>query len=666
MRAVQAVRDLPILAKIYGVILLPLVLMLLVSLPWTAKSLSRMEDATNSARLRDEIKVIEQRFAQLDSDLHRDAQRLASDPKLLLALESGDEALMNSTLIAERARLAVSHLEMVDANGQSIGVEHHGYAMSNQHMFDQLHDLGRLEIRATRLLPTRTGALLVVVEPIKSSADLLGALSIGRLLDGPGLSLLNLERANPVLVLFDEQGRVNATSDANLQQELDSSGRMGTDLGLEIRQGLMDIADGLADMRNAPQQLDSAFGTINIGAKSYSIAYAPLTHEDEVLAIVGVALNSDATTALRKELMTGVIGVAGLLSLVALVGGFFLARIISQPIRKLKTAAEELAAFNLDTRIEVKSRDEVGSLAASFNFMANALGELYLGLETQVSEVTKANEQLADEIVERQRTEEELRALTANLARSNAELEEFASIASHDLQEPLRKVRAFGDRLREGARDGLEAKHQDYLDRMLNAAGRMEALINDLLTYSRVTTKAVPFVPVDLREVTEQVVSDLEVAVEQAGGCVEVGELPTIDAEPTQMRQLIQNLISNSLKFSKPGEPPVIKIRGRVLNNVADNGANKSAEKYDGCEMLELTVEDNGIGFDEKYLDRIFRVFQRLHSRREFAGTGIGLAVCQKILDRHHGTITARSAPGQGAKFIMTLPIHQETDGDDL
>ena len=126
------------------------------------------------------------------------------------------------------------------------------------------------------------------------------------------------------------------------------------------------------------------------------------------------------------------------------------------------------------------------------------------------------------------------------------------------------------------------------------------------------------------------------------------------------MRQLIQNLISNSLKFSKQDEPPVIYIRSRMLNGAARNGADNS----DTCEMLELTVEDNGIGFDEQYLDRIFGVFQRLHSRQEFAGTGIGLAVCQKILARHHGTITAKSAPGQGATFIVTMPIHQETDGD--
>ena len=188
---------------------------------------------------------------------------------------------------------------------------------------------------------------------------------------------------------------------------------------------------------------------------------------------------------------------------------------------------------------------------------------------------------------------------------------------------------------------------------MRDAAGRMRTLIDDLLAYSRVTTKAEPFVQVDLAQVTQGVLSDLEVRIEQVGGRVEVDHLPTIDADPTQMRQLFQNLIGNSLKFRRPEQPPVVKIHGQRLNGHSD-GLNGG---YLAEELYEIIVEDNGIGFEDKYLDRLFTIFQRLHGRGEYEGNGVGLAVCHKIAERHGGNITARGAEGEGAAFIVTLPM---------
>jgi light-regulated signal transduction histidine kinase (bacteriophytochrome) len=183
----------------------------------------------------------------------------------------------------------------------------------------------------------------------------------------------------------------------------------------------------------------------------------------------------------------------------------------------------------------------------------------------------------------------------------------------------------------------------------------MQTLINDLLTYSRVTTKAQPFVAIDLNQIVTQVVSDLEVRIEQSKGKVEFSSLPIIEADPTQMRQLFQNLISNALKFHKPGLPPLVRIESGVTPSPTHPGG-----------AFEIRVTDNGIGFDEKYLDRIFTIFQRLHGRFEFEGTGIGLAVCRKIVDRHGGLITAQSSPGNGAAFIVTLPAKQKReDGHD-
>jgi signal transduction histidine kinase len=190
---------------------------------------------------------------------------------------------------------------------------------------------------------------------------------------------------------------------------------------------------------------------------------------------------------------------------------------------------------------------------------------------------------------------------------------------------------------------------------MQNAAGRMQTLINDLLAYSRVTTKAQPFVPLDLARVVREVLSDLELRIEKTGARLEIGELPTLEADPLQMRQLFQNLLSNALKFQRPQVPPVIRVEGWTL----DGDATLSRRVPAAYGMCQIAVEDNGIGFDEKYLDRLFKPFQRLNPQSAYEGTGIGLAICNKIAERHGGRITAASTPGQGARFLVTLPHRQ-------
>jgi PAS domain S-box-containing protein len=249
------------------------------------------------------------------------------------------------------------------------------------------------------------------------------------------------------------------------------------------------------------------------------------------------------------------------------------------------------------------------------------------------------------DITQRKQVEEALAQRAAELARSNSELEQFAFVASHDLQEPLRKIQAFGDRLKAKCAETRSPDAQDYLERMQNAAARMRTLINDLLSFSRVIRSSEPFVPVDLAQIAREVLGDLEVRIEKTGAKVEVAELPTVDADPLQMRQLLLNLLSNALKFQAPGNVPSVKVTSRMINVLS------------GERCCELSVQDNGIGFDEKYLDKMFAVFQRLHGRGEYEGTGVGLAVCRRIVDRHHGRISANSRPGQGAIFTVTLPV---------
>jgi len=248
----------------------------------------------------------------------------------------------------------------------------------------------------------------------------------------------------------------------------------------------------------------------------------------------------------------------------------------------------------------------------------------------------------------------EMKEREAELARSNRELQDFASVASHDLQEPLRKIEAFGDQLRRKYGPQLDETGRFYVERMEKAAKRMRALIEGLLTFSRISTKAQPFAACDLGNVIDGVLSDLRVLIRENDGTIDVQDLPGIQADAMQMRQLFQNLIGNALKFRRPDQPPQVTIKAKILSGRA---AARSLDKRTASDVCEIHVTDNGIGFDLKYLDRIFNIFQRLHSRNEYEGTGIGLATCRKIVERHGGRITAVSAPDQGATFIIALPM---------
>ncbi|AUD07014.1 sensor histidine kinase [Spirosoma pollinicola] len=281
-------------------------------------------------------------------------------------------------------------------------------------------------------------------------------------------------------------------------------------------------------------------------------------------------------------------------------------------------------------------------------------------LESTNEELAATNEQLTVINEEMLASNNALERANSDLLRSNENLEQFAYIASHDLQEPLRKIQQFSDLLKKQYRADPDGEEWAYLERMQNAASRMSLLIKDLLTFSRISTSQVLARPLPLNEVISQVIEDLSVAIEESGAQIQVGFLPMVQGDRTQLSQLFQNLLSNAVKFrhrAMSGQVvrPQISVRASlvfrdelpVLLQVPP-----SAEVYHRIE-----VADNGVGFDEKYADRIFQVFQRLHGKNEFAGTGIGLAVVQKIVTNHGGAITASSQPGQGATFSVYLPV---------
>jgi light-regulated signal transduction histidine kinase (bacteriophytochrome) len=251
---------------------------------------------------------------------------------------------------------------------------------------------------------------------------------------------------------------------------------------------------------------------------------------------------------------------------------------------------------------------------------------------------------MVHDITERKQAEEQLKEYAERLERSNRELEQFAFMASHDLQEPLRKIEMFGDLLLERA-TGLNERQRNYLDRMRSAAGRMRDMVAGLLQLSRVNTQGRPFVTVDLSQVTTEVLADMEEIIHRIDGKVSYSALPVVEGDPVQLRQLMQNLIGNALKYHPPEAPPEVKIYAKQLSG-----------------KVQIFIEDMGIGFEQEDAERIFQPFQRLVGRSQYEGSGIGLAICRRITERHAGTIRALSRPGRGTTFVLTLPVtHPES-----
>lgn len=269
---------------------------------------------------------------------------------------------------------------------------------------------------------------------------------------------------------------------------------------------------------------------------------------------------------------------------------------------------------------------------------------LFQALQEERAQLRALNDTLEQRVAERTH---DLTRANRTLEQRNRELQEFAYVALHDLQEPLRKIRAFSSMLQHEYGSRLDAEVQVILERMENAAARMSQLITDLLTFSRVATRTREFKRVDLRAVADEVLTDLEVSVAETGGRVVIEDLCHVEADPLQMRQLLQNLIGNALKFRRDDEPPVVHVR-----------ASLHRQRSGPIAFCRIEVEDNGVGFEEKYLERIFAPFQRLHGHK-YSGTGMGLAICRRIAERHGGNITATSEPGKGSCFMVTLPVHQ-------
>lgn len=273
------------------------------------------------------------------------------------------------------------------------------------------------------------------------------------------------------------------------------------------------------------------------------------------------------------------------------------------------------------------------------------------------------------DITDQKNTEQELLLKSQKLEATNVELQKFAYIASHDLREPLRKIITFGSMLEREYGDAIEEKGNMYLDKMTSSALRMQKLIDDILDYSKLTVNEMKHTRVNLNDVIDHVLSDMEGTILSTGAILKVDALPGTEGNASQLRQLFQNLISNAIKFSRPGTRPELYIHAQVLTASALPDQLMKSDHYrfsivsdtfnESQQFCKIYIEDNGIGFDEAYLDNIFLIFQRLHDKNSYEGTGVGLAICKKVTDLHNGFITANSRPGEGTTFIVILPLTQ-------
>jgi two-component system CheB/CheR fusion protein len=249
--------------------------------------------------------------------------------------------------------------------------------------------------------------------------------------------------------------------------------------------------------------------------------------------------------------------------------------------------------------------------------------------------------------------EEELKNKITDLERSNAELEQYAYVASHDLQEPLRKIRSFGSYLQDTQANKLDERGQDLLRKIMSSADRMSLLIKDILSYSSLKKQA-DYTPVDLNEIVKAVEQDLDLLITQKHGVIQCEALPVIEAIPLQMTQLFYNLINNSLKFTREGESPTIKISCRKIGRQEYKSSFVKDVGY-----YEIVLSDNGIGFNKEHAEQIFGLFKRLNNKQLYAGSGIGLALCRKVVENHNGEIYATGKEGEGASFYIYLPEKQ-------
>lgn len=415
----------------------------------------------------------------------------------------------------------------------------------------------------------------------------------------------------------------------------------------------------LTDYTETLEVISEVMEEVEVSAYSSDIAHQP-QRIGELLSLTKLKINEviEAVELVKADQMQDAV------LLVNSDKGIALYKRFETLFREIDDSERNMQGTHLANLLSLR-RDSVNTLIISSATTLLLIIAVFLLLKINSREHEKyqedlenINEDLETRIADRT---QELSMYSDELARSNRELEDFAFVASHDLQEPLRKIRAFGNRLESGYADVIDERGKDFLARMLNAAERMSLLISDLLAFSRVSTRGKDFSEVDLNTAFESVISDLEIAIDEKSAQINLSPMPTIRGDKSQLEQLFLNILSNALKFQAEDVTPQVDITCEVPSDEDLEGVLLADE----FEWIKIVISDNGIGFEQSFSEKIFAPFQRLHGRSEYKGTGIGLAVCRRIVERHNGQIIATSEPGQGATFTIIIPKDSEPFGSN-
>lgn len=595
----------------------PLALTLAVTLPLTVTGLNRLASETSSQRLEEEIGVIGEQFADLENRLNQSADEIAKNPNLLSAVREADTAKIASNLLSISLVSDLQHLGVVDIKGVALGHEHQADSRFDERETTAMNALGLLEIETTTVMQVPQGWFLMAIRPLKDSVGLVGSVSVGRMIDVEALAEMNFNRLDPLVLVFNEFGKV-ATSSIDADQ-------ISSTFSIVPDSELVEVA----------RTGQVVLGSVIVGGMKQRAAYSPVVLGGGSRGVFAVVLTTSPVVSLRDELIANYVMVTAALVLLVLGVGYVVTRTITQRILRLRDTAVEIGNGNLLVRVEETINDEMGTLAHEFNRMADSLNEKNTQLEL-------ANRNLEMRVFERT---DELEQANARLVEAHSQLvrtEKLAAIGelsngvAHDLRSPLGAIRNgvffLKARLTKSNKLTTDPKIAEFLEVMDNRITHCDKIIGDLIAFTHIGPPE--YAPVNLAQALDSAIwiigtpSGLTIVKELGDEEVEV------QADHNQLVKVFSSLAVNAQEAMPEGGVLTISL--------------KKTES-----TAELTFADNGMGMDSAELDKIF---DPLYTTK-IQGTGLGLAVCQQIIAKHNGRLDVSSQRDVGTTFTVVLPL---------
>ena len=611
--------DLSFSTKLILLVVVPLAITLAVILPLTVTGLNRLASGIATERLAEEVQLIDQQFRHFESELNASADSVASNSVLLDAVRSGDQPLIDSSLLSMRVRLRLQHIQVVDLNGVIICHDQEYDVSFDKAEIRDLQQLGLAGLEVVRMVHSPSGWLMTVVRPLKDSVDTMGAITVGKLIDSEALAQLNFDRSDIWLMVFDDAGNVIASS-----------------WSTSVDSGLIPVTPD-TKMVSMAKSGQVALGTAVLGANEQKTAYAPLSLEGGNQGIFGVVLNTSPVARIRDQLIANYVMVTAALALLVLSVGYVETRSLTRRIQRLRDGAVEIGNGNMSARIEEIGNDEMGTLAHEFNRMADSLNE-------KNSQLEQANRNLEIRVFERT---EELEEANAQLLEAQNQLihtEKLAAVGelsagvAHDLRSPLGAIRngVYFVKVRLTKSDLLstEPRVAESLTIMDECVTQCDKIIGDLLFFTRISPPT--YSAVALKSVLESAVSEM-VTPEGMTVVKEFGDDEVeLQADHDQLVRVFSNLAINAQEAMPEGGTLTIRVK-RVGTSA------------------EIAFADTGTGMNHEEMDRLF---DPLYTTK-IQGTGLGLAVCHQIVTKHNGRLEVVSRVGVGTTFTVKLPLKQ-------